>query len=407
MKNSFLMIKISQTNILLNFSMIYKKNIYLDYAATTPVDTRVVAKMNECLTFDGLFGNPSSQHEYGYRALQKVEWAREQLAQVISAKTHEIIWTSGATEAINLALKGASQIYGRQRRHLITMQTEHQATLSTCRFLQKEGLSVSYLKPTPTGLIDWEQLEKFYQPDTFMLSIAHVNNETGVIQDIEKIAKWCKEKNILCHIDGAQSLGKITVDLQNAPVDFMSFSAHKCYGPKGIGALFMKEGLRLKPQLLGGEQEQNTRAGTLPTHQIVGFGAACHLLLLNVGQEQQRIKDLRNLLWNHIEKLPGIILNNDFSISTPNHLNISICGVEGESLLYALNRDLAVSSGSACKGAAVEPSHVLLAMGIQPEIAHSSVRFSLGRYTTQEDIERAASIIHRCVNHLRILAGAK
>jgi cysteine desulfurase len=371
--------------------------IYLDYMATTPVDPQVVEKMMECLPQTGVFGNPSSAgHRYGWDASQRVEQARAQVAELISADPREIIWTSGATEANNLALKGASAFYNRKGKHLITLTTEHKAVLDVCDYLSRHGYEMTYLNPEPNGLLDMAKLAAAIRADTLLVSIMHVNNEIGVIQDIPAIAKLCRERGVLLHVDAAQSAGKIAINLAEWPVDLMSFSAHKVYGPKGVGALYVRRAprVRLEPQIHGGGHEYGLRSGTLPTHQLVGMGEAFRLARVNMTAEIERIKMLRDRLWQGIADLPGLKLNGDYSLRVAGNLNLSFDGIDGEALLVAL-RDLAISSGSACDSATVQPSHVLLAIGLGRREANSSLRFSLGRFTTAEEIEYAIAQIRQ------------
>lgn len=377
--------------------------IYLDYMATTPVDTRVIQKMLECLDINGNFGNPASRsHVYGLRAEQAVEFARLQVADCIKADAREIVWTSGATEAINLAVQGAAHFYQRKGKHIITWNTEHKAVLDTCQYLQNQGFSVTFLKVQPNGLIDQEALFKALRPDTILVSLLHVNNEVGVIQDVSAVANMIRPRGILLHVDGAQSIGKTVVDVQALGVDLMSFCAHKVYGPKGIGALYVRRRPRvhLEPLIYGGGHEHGLRSGTLPVHQIVGMGHAFYLAQTESSVESLRIKALRDDLWENIKSIPDIYLNGDQTHRIAHNLNISVEGVEGEALFMGL-RDLAVSSGSACNAALMQASHVLQALGRSRELAHSSIRFSLGRFTTREEIDFAITQFKQVVGKLR------
>ena len=377
--------------------------IYLDYAATTPVDPRVAEKMSECLSIEGNFGNPASRsHRFGWTAEEAVDIAREQLADLISADTREIVWTSGATESDNLAIKGAAHFYKNKGKHIITCKTEHKAVLDTCRQLEREGYEVTYLDVQANGLIDLGALESALREDTILVSIMHVNNETGVIQDIAAIGELLRAKKILFHVDAAQSAGKIPIDLSELKVDLMSFSGHKMYGPKGIGALYVrrKPRVRLEAQMHGGGHERGMRSGTLATHQIVGMGEACRIAKESMAEDSTRILELREKLWNGIADMEAVHLNGTFDSCVPGILNVSFAYVEGESLIMAL-KDLAVSSGSACTSASLEPSYVLRALGLNDELAHSSIRFSIGRFTTEEDIERAVAQIRGAIDKLR------
>ncbi len=380
--------------------------IYLDYMATTPVDPRVVTAMMSCLEMSGHFGNASSlSHSYGHSAALVIEHARAQVASLIHADPQEIIWTSGATEANNLAIKGAARFYKRKGKHLITCKTEHKAVLDTCAQLQREGFEVTYLQPLSNGLIDLNQLKGAIRDDTLLVSIMHVNNETGVIQDIAAIAELTRARGILFHVDAAQSAGKIPIDLSSMQVDLMSFSGHKIYGPKGIGALYVRRNprVRLEPLMHGGGQEQGLRSGTLPTHQIVGMGEAFHLAQQEMVEESKRILELRQRLWQGIQRLGDVHVNGDLQQRLPGNLNVSFAGVEGESLLLSF-KDLAVSSGSACNSASIEPSYVLRALGLNDALAHSSIRFSMGRFTTRAEIDYAIMHVTDAVNRLRAMS---
>lgn len=381
-----------------------KMPIYLDYSATTPVDPRVVEKMLPYLTEQ--YGNPASRsHAYGWDAEAAVEEAREQVAALVNCDPKEIVWTSGATESNNLAIKGAANFYSSKGKHIITIKTEHKAVLDTVRELERQGFSATYLSPLENGLIDLEALKAAIRPDTVLLSVMLVNNEIGVIQDIATIGKLCREKGIIFHVDAAQATGKVEIDLQALPVDLMSFSAHKTYGPKGIGALYVcrKPRIRLEAQMHGGGHERGFRSGTLPTHQIVGMGEAFRIAKLEMAEENQRIRMLRDKLWASLGDMEEVYLNGDLTQRVPHNLNVSFNFVEGESLMMAV-KDIAVSSGSACTSASLEPSYVLKAIGREDELAHSSIRFSVGRFTTEADIELAANLVKTKVNLLRELS---
>ncbi len=380
--------------------------IYLDYSATTPVDPRVAEQMMHHLTLQGKFGNPASRsHKFGWEAEHAVETAREQVAALIHADAKDIIWTSGATESNNLAIKGVAHFYQKKGKHLITAKTEHKAVLDTCRALEKEGFEVTYLDPEPNGLIDLEKLTAAMRPDTLLVSLMHVNNEIGVITDIAAIGELTRSKGIFFHVDAAQSAGKIPIDLEKMPVDLMSFSAHKIYGPKGAGALYVrrKPKVRLEPLLHGGGHERGLRSGTLATHQCVGMGEAFYIAQQEMVSEATRLKQLRDKLWDGIQDMEQIFINGDLAQRIPGNLNISFNFVEGESLLMGL-RDLAVSSGSACTSATLEPSYVLRALGRSDELAHSSIRFTIGRFTTEADIDYAIPLIRDKVAKLRELS---
>ncbi|WP_200175866.1 IscS subfamily cysteine desulfurase [Ectothiorhodospira shaposhnikovii] len=380
--------------------------IYLDYAATTPVDERVAEKMARHLTIDGLFGNPASRsHPFGWEAEKAVEEAREQVAALVGADPREIVWTSGATEADNLAIKGAAHFYQKKGRHIVTMKTEHKAVLDTCRQLEREGFEVTYLDPEPNGLLDLGRLEAALRDDTVLVSVMHVNNEIGVIQDIEAIGDLTRARGILYHVDAAQSTGKVDIDLATLPVDLMSFSAHKSYGPKGVGALYVrrKPRVRIEAQMHGGGHERGMRSGTLAPHQIVGMGEAFRIAREEMAQENQRLRMLRDRLWAGLSDMEEVYLNGDAERRVAGSLNVSFNFVEGESLIMAL-KDIAVSSGSACTSASLEPSYVLRALGRDDELAHSSIRFSVGRYTTTEDIDRTIVLVRGAVQKLRELS---
>jgi cysteine desulfurase len=380
--------------------------IYMDYSATTPVDERVAEKMCAYLTRQGQFGNPASRsHQFGWKAEAAVEEARTQVANLINADPREIVWTSGATESDNLAIKGAAHFYRKQGGHIITLKTEHKAVLDSCRQLEREGFEVTYLEPEPNGLLDLAKLEASMRSDTVLVSVMHVNNEIGVIQDIAAIGEMCRDRRIIFHVDAAQSAGKIPIDLEKLKVDLMSFSAHKIYGPKGIGALYVrrKPRVRLEAQMHGGGHERGLRSGTLPTHQIVGMGEAFRIAGEVMEDETHRIRELRDRLWNGLNAMEEVYLNGDMNQRIPGNLNVSFNYVEGESLIMAL-KDMAVSSGSACTSSSLEPSYVLRALGRNDELAHSSIRFTIGRYTTQEEIDYIVTRVREKVTKLRELS---
>ena len=383
-----------------------KLPIYLDYSATTPTDKRVAAKMAEHLTIDGDFGNPASRsHEFGWSAEKAVDLARQQVADLINADPREIVWTSGATESDNLAIKGAAHFYRKKGNHIITLKTEHKAVLDTCRQLEREGFEVTYLDPQENGLLDMEKLKAATTEQTILISIMHVNNEIGVIQDIAAIGEFAREKKIIFHVDAAQSAGKVDIDLEQLKVDLMSFSAHKIYGPKGIGALYVrrKPRVRLEAQMHGGGHERGMRSGTLATHQIVGMGEAFRIAKEEMATENERIRMLRDRLYHGLNDMEEVYLNGDLEHRIAGSLNISFNFVEGESLIMAL-RDLAVSSGSACTSASLEPSYVLRALGRNDELAHSSIRFTIGRFTTAEEIDYTIELVRAAVEKLRDLS---
>ena len=380
-----------------------KLPIYLDYSSTTPVDPRVAAKMADCLTTDGVFGNPASRsHKFGWVAEEAVDVSRNQIADLVNADPREIVFTSGATESNNLAIKGAANFYGKKGKHLITLKTEHKAVLDTMRQLEREGYEVTYLDPEPNGLIILDKQIAAIRPDTILISIMHVNNEIGVIQDIAAIGEMCRERKILFHVDAAQSTGKVPIDLQTTKVDLMSFSAHKTYGPKGIGALFVrrKPRIRLEAQMHGGGHERGMRSGTMATHQIVGMGEAFRIAKIEMAAENERLMMLRNRLWNGIKDMEAVYLNGDMESRIAGNLNVSFAYVEGESLIMAL-KDMAVSSGSACTSASLEPSYVLRALGLNDELAHSSIRFTTGRFTTEAEIDYVIGVIRNAIDKLR------
>lgn len=383
-----------------------KLPIYFDYSATCPVDPRVAEKMVQCLTMDGTFGNPASRsHRYGWQAEEAVDTAREYIAELINADPREIVFTSGATESDNLAIKGAAHFYNKKGKHVITCKTEHKAVLDPCRQLEREGYEVTYLEPESNGLIDLAKLRDAMREDTVLVSIMHVNNEIGVVQDIAAIGEICRENKTIFHVDAAQSAGKLPIDVQAMKVDLISFSAHKIYGPKGIGALYVrrKPRIRLEAQMHGGGHERGFRSGTLPTHQIVGMGEAFRIAKLEMAQDYQHAIDMRERLLKGLEGIEEVSINGDLEHRIPNNLNISFAFVEGESLLMAL-KDLAVSSGSACTSASLEPSYVLRALGLNDELAHSSIRFSFGRFTTAEEIDYAVVQIKEAVDKLRAMS---
>lgn len=381
-----------------------KLPVYLDYSATTPTDPRVASVMIPFLTEH--FGNPASRsHPYGWEAEAAVEQAREEVAKLVNADPKEIIWTSGATESNNLAIKGAANFYQSKGKHLITMKTEHKAVLDTMRELERQGFEVTYLDPEASGLLDLEKLKAAIRPDTILISIMFVNNEIGVIQPIREIGEICREKGIVFHVDSAQATGKVEIDLNALKVDLMSFSAHKTYGPKGIGALYVrrKPRVRLEAQMHGGGHERGFRSGTLATHQIAGMGEAFRIAREEMATENERIRMLRDRLWAGLSDIEEVHINGDIDQRVPHNLNVSFNYVEGESLIMAL-KDLAVSSGSACTSASLEPSYVLRALGRSDELAHSSIRFSIGRFTTVEEIDFAIDLIKHKIGKLRELS---
>jgi cysteine desulfurase len=379
--------------------------VYLDYAATTPVDARVAAVMNECLTQTGVFGNPASQHYYGRLARARVERARAQVAALIGAPAPQIVWTSGATESDNLAILGTARAATKRGRHIITARTEHKAVLDPCRRLEQEGVRVTYLKPDAEGLIDPAQVRDAIGPDTVLVSIMHANNEIGVLQDIEAIGRYCREREVPLHVDAAQTAGKVEIDLARLPVDLLSLTAHKMYGPKGIGALYMTPERRalLQPLIFGGGHERGMRSGTLAVHQIVGFGLACELCAGEQREDALRIEALRSRLWAGLRDIDGVVFNGHPTRRVPSILNVSFPGIEGESLLFALP-ELALSTGSACNSDSDEPSYVLRALGRDTELAQSSLRFSLGRFSRDRDIDLALAAVRREVARLRTVA---
>ena len=381
------------------------KNVrYFDYAATTPIDPRVQEKMIDCIK--NCYGNPASRsHAYGWEAEALVENARTQVANLIHADAREIVFTSGATESDNLAIKGAAHFYSRRGKHIITSKTEHKAVLDTCRQLEREGFEVTYLTPNKQGRITPDIVKSAIREDTILVSIMHVNNEMGVIQDVEAIGKLTRSKDIIFHVDAAQSTGKVALDMETNEIDLLSISGHKIYGPKGIGALYVrrKPRIRLEAQTHGGGHERGMRSGTLATHQIVGLGEACAIAQLEMKKDGERLLKLKQKLWAGISDIEALSLNGDLEGSVPGIINFSLNYIEGESLMMGL-KDLAISSGSACTSASLEPSYVLKALGLEDELAHSSLRFSFGRYTKEEDIEYAITRIHEVVKKLRELS---
>jgi len=383
-----------------------KLPIYFDYSATTPVDPRVAEKMADCLTNDGNFGNPASRsHAYGWEAEAAVEEARGQIAGLLNADPREIVWTSGATEANNLAIKGCAHFNQKKGKHVITSKIEHKAVLDTCRQLEREGFEVTYLDPDSDGIIQPEAVAEAIREDTTVVSLMHVNNEIGTINDIAAIGEICRERKVFFHVDAAQSAGKISIDMDAMKVDMMSLSAHKIYGPKGIGALYVrrKPRVRIEAQMHGGGHERGMRSGTLATHQIVGMGEAFRVAQEEMVEENKRILALRNRLWDGLSNMEEVQVNGSLTQRVAGNLNISFAYVEGESLIMAL-KDLAVSSGSACTSASLEPSYVLRALGLDDEQAHSSIRFSIGRFTTEEEIDFAIEKIRDAVEKLRALS---
>lgn len=380
--------------------------IYLDYLSTTPVDPRVVEAMTQCLSMDGVFGNPASRsHQYGWKAEEAIENARCQVAELINADPREIVWTSGATESDNLAIKGAAHFYQRKGKHIITSKIEHKAVLDTCRQLEREGFEVSYLEPNEDGLTTPEMVAAAMREDTSVVSVMHANNEIGVVNDIAGIGEVCRERGVIYHVDAAQSTGKLTLDMEAMKVDLLSISAHKMYGPKGIGALYVrrKPRVRIEAQMHGGGHERGMRSGTLATHQIVGLGEAARIANEEMQAEGDRLKGLRKRFWDAINDIPEVHINGSRDHRLPGALNVSFAFVEGESLLMSL-KDLAISSGSACTSASLEPSYVLRALGLNDELAHSSLRFSFGRFTTEEDVDQAAQSVRHAVDKLRELS---
>ena len=379
---------------------------YFDYASTTPVDPRVADKMYECLKLDGNFGNPASRsHEFGWKAEEAVERARMQVASLVNADTREIVWTSGATESDNLAIKGAARFYKDRGNHIITSKIEHKAVLDPCRQLEREGFEVTYLDPNEDGVITLDMLKKHIKDDTILVSLMHINNELGSVTDIEEIGNFTRENNIIFHVDAAQSTGKVNIDLSNLNVDLMSFSGHKTYGPKGVGALYVrrKPRIRLEALIHGGGHERGFRSGTLATHQIVGMGEAFKIAQDEMEKDNKHIKKLSDIFYKEISEIEEIFLNGNEKNKVPNITNVSFAYIEGESLIMAL-QDVAVSSGSACTSASLEPSYVLRALGRPDELAHSSIRFSFGRFTTEEEVRSVAETTKKVVAQLRELS---
>ena len=380
--------------------------IYLDYLSTTPVDPRVVEAMTQCLSMDGVFGNPASRsHQYGWKAEEAIENARCQVAELINADPREIVWTSGATESDNLAIKGAAHFYQRKGKHIITSKIEHKAVLDTCRQLEREGFEVTYLEPNTDGLTTPEMIADAIREDTSVVSVMHANNEIGVVNDIAGIGEVCRAGGVIYHVDAAQSTGKLPLDMEAMKVDLLSISAHKMYGPKGIGALYVrrKPRVRIEAQMHGGGHERGMRSGTLATHQIVGLGEAARIANEEMQAEGERLRALRQRFWDAINDIPEVHINGSRDHRLPGALNVSFAFVEGESLLMSL-KDLAISSGSACTSASLEPSYVLRALGLNDELAHSSLRFSFGRFTTEENVDRTATSVRHAVDKLRELS---
>jgi cysteine desulfurase len=383
-----------------------KLPLYLDYSATTPVDPRVAEKMCACLTMEGTFGNPASRsHEFGWDAEKLVEQARNDVAALINANPKEIVFTSGATESNNLAIKGVAHFYNKKGKHIITLKTEHKAVLDTCRQLEREGFEVTYLDPMPNGLLDLEVFKNTIREDTILASFMHVNNEIGVIQDIATIGEICRDNKVIFHVDAAQSAGKVPIDLEETKVDLMSFSAHKIYGPKGIGALYVrrKPRIRIEAQMHGGGHERGMRSGTLATHQIVGMGEAFRLAKEEMQADNEKLLRMRTRLWDGIKDMEEVYLNGDLENRIAGNLNVSFNFVEGESLMMAL-KDMAVSSGSACTSASLEPSYVLRALGREDELAHSSIRMTFGRFSKEEEVDYVIEQIRSQVERLRELS---
>ncbi len=377
--------------------------IYLDYNATTPVDPRVAEVMMSCLTMDGNYGNPASRsHIYGWKAEEAVDIARSAIADLVGADSREIVFTSGATESNNLAIKGLALARQDKGKHLITTTIEHKASLDSFQYLSSLGFEVTYLPVGENGIVNPDQVKQAIRSDTTCISVMHVNNEIGTIQPIEQIGAIARNNNIAFHVDAAQSLGKLAIDVAELQVDLMSFSAHKMYGPKGIGALYVRRSpdIQIIPQMHGGGHERGMRSGTLPTHQIVGFGKACEIAKAEMAEENGRIKALRDRFWSVVSSMDGVVLNGDADKRVSGNLNIGFTGVDGETLLMSM-RSLAVSSGSACTSASVEPSYVLKAIGLSDELAHSSIRFSFGRFTQEQDVDRAAEEVVKVASLLR------
>ena len=383
---------------------IARKPIYLDYSSTTPVDPRVAEKMIPFITEH--FGNPASRsHSFGWTAEEAVEEARDEVAKLVNADPREIVWTSGATESNNLAIKGASHFYSTKGKHILTVATEHKCVIDSFRELEREGYTATYLEPEPNGLVDLEKFKKAIRPDTVLASVMFVNNEIGVIQDIEALGNICREQKVIFHVDAAQATGKVNIDLEKLPVDLMSFSAHKTYGPKGIGALYVrrKPRIRIEAQMHGGGHERGMRSGTLATHQIVGMGEAFRIARIEMQLENERIRKLRDKLLHGLQDMEEVYVNGDLKQRIAHNLNISFNYVEGESLIMAV-KDIAVSSGSACTSASLEPSYVLRALGRSDELAHSSIRFSIGRFTTDADVDFTIQLLKEKIQKLRELS---
>ncbi|CAL4043706.1 Cysteine desulfurase IscS [Buchnera aphidicola (Phyllaphis fagi)] len=380
--------------------------IYLDYASTTPVDEKVAQDMMKYLTLNGTFGNTASRsHKFGWLAEESVDIAREKISELINVDPREIIFTSGATESNNLAIKGCCDFYKNKGNHIITSSTEHKSVLDTCRYLEQKKYQVTYINPEVNGIINLKKIKECINKNTILISIMYVNNETGTIQDIYKISKICHKNNILFHVDATQGIGKLPLDLKKIHIDLMSFSAHKIYGPKGVGVLYVKRKprVRLSAQIHGGGHERGMRSGTLPVHQIIGMGTACYIAKKNMLHELSYLLKLRNHLWQGINMIEEVYLNTNLKNSAPHILNVSFNYVEGESLIMAL-KNLAVSSGSACTSASLEPSYVLRALGLKDELAHSSIRFSIGRFTTKEEIDYTICTVHKAIKKLRELS---
>lgn len=379
--------------------------VYLDYAAATPADPKVVETMTACLTLDGNFGNPASRsHKYGWLAEEAVESGRRQLANLIGADAREIVWTSGATEADNLAIIGVAEQQADKGKHIITSAIEHKAVLDTCEYLESKGFEVTYLTPQADGRISVEQVEAALREDTILVSLMYVNNELGSINPIQAIGQRLREKGVLFHVDGAQAVGKLSVDVEKDNIDLMAISAHKMYGPKGVGALYVKRGVKIAEQIHGGGHERGMRSGTLPTHQIAGMGEAAQLAIDSLSDEEARIKNLKERLWAGLSELEGVSLNGSAEHGVAGILNVGFAGVDGESLLLSLP-EIAVSSGSACNSATMAPSYVLKALGLDDEIAHASIRFSIGRFSTEEEIDHAVQHVGTAIKRLKGLAA--
>jgi cysteine desulfurase len=380
--------------------------IYLDYLSTTPVDPRVATAMMQCLSTEGVFGNPASRsHVFGWKAEEAVENARNQVAELINADPREIVWTSGATESDNLAIKGVAHFYHKKGKHIVTSKIEHKAVLDTCRQLEREGYEITYLDPDENGLTTPAMIEGVLREDTILVTVMHANNEIGVVNDVAGIGEVCRASGVLLHVDAAQGAGKVPLDMEQMKIDLLSMSAHKMYGPKGIGALYVrrKPRVRLEAQMHGGGHERGMRSGTLATHQLVGFGEAARIAREEMISEGERLLALRERFWAAINDIPEVHINGDPSARLPGALNVSFAFVEGESLIMSL-RDLAISSGSACTSASLEPSYVLRALGLNDELAHSSLRFSFGRFTTEAEVDHAAQCVRHAVEKLRELS---